>query len=242
MRAARRRGQRGLSMLEVLVAATVLVMVATMIWGAFNQTHRTRTRLSLRQENDHLARVAMARITRDLRAAFLTLHVNQDQRIAATITHFIGRPGTNSALDLTTFTHRRLRRGTHEGDACEVSYRAEDRSGGSLRDEARHGAGDRGQFDLIRRVSPRIDNEPQRGGSLDVLIPGIRSFELRYFDEANERWVDSWDTSQAAAQPGRLPKRVRITITLDENRQTLTYRTITPVFLQRPLTFGLPIY
>ncbi len=238
----RRAGQRGLTMLEVLVAATVLVMVATMIWGAFNQTHRTRSRLSLRQENDHLARVALARISRDLRAAFLTLHVNQDQRLAATMTHFVGVGGTNSSLNLTTFTHRRLRRGTHEGDACEVSYRAEDRRSGNILDEARRGAGDRGSFDLIRRLSPRIDNEPQRGGTLDVLIPGIRSFELRYFDEATERWTDAWDTTQAASQPGRLPRRVRITITLDENRQTLTYRTITPIYLQRPLTFGLPIY
>jgi len=229
-------------MLEVLVAATVLVMVATMIWGAFNQTSRTRSRLSTRQENDHLARIALGRISRDLRGAFLSLHVNQDQRLAAVMTHFVGTPGANSTLDLTTFTHRRLRRSTHEGDACEVSYRAEDRSAGNILDEARRGSGDRGRFDLVRRLSARIDNEPRRGGIVDVLIPGIRSFELRYFDEANERWVDTWDTTQAAAQPGRLPRRVRITLTLEENDQVLTYRTITPVYLQRPLTFGLPIY
>ncbi|MBL8602572.1 MAG: prepilin-type N-terminal cleavage/methylation domain-containing protein [Myxococcales bacterium] len=238
----RRHAQRGLSLLEVLVAATVLVMVATMIWAAFNQTHRTRERLSLRQENDHLARVAMARMCRDLRAAFLSLHVNQDQRLAATITHFVGRSGTNSSLDLTTFTHRRLRRNTHEGDASEVSYRLEDRRSGTPDDAARRGDGNRGRFDLIRREAPRIDADPRRGGTLDVLIPGIEAFEMRFYDEATEQWVDTWDTTQSTGQPGRLPKRVRLTLSLREGRETLRYSTTTPVFLQRAMTFGLPIY
>lgn len=233
MRALRR--QRGLTMLEVLIASAILAMVATMIWAAFDQTAKMRAKLSTRQEHDHLARVAMARITRDLRAAFLTLHVNQNQSLTTTITQFVGKSGLGgSQLDFTTFTHRRLRRGTHEGDACEVGYRLAEHRGDD---------GVRG-MDLVRRESPRIDNDPLRGGTLDVIVPGVKSFAVSYYDDSTERWSETWDTSQATGQPGRLPPRVRVTLVIEEGErhEERTYMTETSVQLTRPLTFGLPIY
>ncbi len=234
-RHAARRGERGLTLLEVLIAAAVLAMVASMIWVSFDQTAKMRTKLSERQEHDHLARIAMARITRDMRAAFLSLHVNQEPRNAAVITAFRGRSGTGgSRVDFTTFTHRRLRRGTHEGDACEVGYQLLDHRGD---DDVRG-------MDLVRRESPRIDADPTQGGVVDVLIAGVKGFELRYFDEATDQWTDLWDTTQGTGQTGRLPQRVRVTLTLEEgaSREERVYRTETPLFLSRPLTFGLPIY
>lgn len=234
----RRRAQRGLTLLEVMVAMAVLVMTATMIWAAFDQTGRIRTRLGARQETDHLARVALQRITRDLRGAFLSLHVNQAQTLASIRTAFIaGSANGSSTLDLSTFTHRRLRRGTHEGDACEVGYRVEPHRGddGTPVGESK---------DLVRRESPRLDPDPTRGGTLDVLVPGVRQFELRLWDETQERWVEAWDTTQAAGQAGRLPLRVRVTLTLQEGERGVerVYSTETTLPLTRPLTFGLPIY
>lgn len=229
------RATRGLTLLEVLIASAILSLVASMIWVAFDQTARMRTKLSERQEHDHLARVAITRITRDLRSAFLSLHVNQEQRAAAVITAFKGRSSNGgSRLDLTTFTHRRLRRGTHEGDACEVGYQLLDHRGDD---------GVRG-MDLVRRESPRIDNDPERGGVIDVLIPGVKSFELSYYDDQTDQWTETWDSTQATGQVGRLPPRVRVTITLEEGerREERVYSTETPILVTRPLTFGLPIY
>lgn len=233
----KRSRERGLTLLEVMVAMTVLVMTATMIWAAFDQTGRIRTTLTARQETDHLARVAMQRITRDLRGAYLSLHVNQQQTLASILTAFVaGSANGSSTLDLTTFTHRRLRRGTHEGDACEVGYRVEQSRG--------EGGALGGGTDLLRRESPRLDPDPLRGGTVDVLIPGIRQFELRFWDDAQERWIETWDTQQATGQAGRLPSRVRITLTLREGERGLdrVYRSATSIAMTRPLTFGLPIY
>jgi prepilin-type N-terminal cleavage/methylation domain-containing protein len=229
--------QRGVTLLEVMVAMTVLVMAATMIWAAFDQTGRIRSTLTARQETDHLARVAMQRITRDLRGAYLSLHVNQQQTLASIRTAFIaGSLNGSSTLALTTFTHRRLRRGTHEGDACEVGYRVETH-------RAEGGSPGEG-YDLLRRESPRLDPDPERGGAIDVLIPGIRQFELRFWDDAQERWIETWDTQQATGQSGRLPSRVRITLTMREGERgpERVYRSATSLSMTRPLTFGLPIY
>ncbi len=230
----RRRAQRGLTLLEVMVASAILIMVSTMIWASFDQTSKLRARIGYRQENDYLMRTALGRITRDLRGAYLSLHVNQTQTLLAATTQFMGRGGGSggSQLDMATFTHRRLRRGSHEGDACEVGYRLADRRGG--------GSG----MDLLRREQARIDTDPQHGGVLDVLVPNVRRFELKYFDSTTEQWTDIWDTTQATGQPGRLPARVRVLLSVEEGerREERVYSTETPLVMTRVLTFGLPIY
>lgn len=235
MNRGRRRAQAGLTLLEVLVATAVMAMLASMIWAAFDQTGRLRAHLAERQENDHLARVALTRITRDLRSAFLTLHVNQNQLIAATTTQFVARQGGgNSELDFATFTHRRLRRNSHEGDAAEVGYRVLD----ARNQNSRRGG------DLVRRESARIDTDPLHGGALDVLVPHVRAFTVRFYDDVAQQWIETWDTTQGTGQIGRLPMRARVTLTVAEGdpSRDLTYSTETDLMIQRPLTFGLPIY
>lgn len=221
-------------MLELLVSSAILAMMSVMIFTAFEHTGRVRERLGHRQERDHVARVALAKISRDLRSAFLSAHVNTLQTQRAALTAFVGRDQSHGdRLDLTTFTHRRLMRHAHEGDACEVGYRVEERR-------------DSGQiYDLVRRESPRIDDEPQRGGIVDVLVTDVADFQLRYFDPTTRQWKDSWDTTQATGEVGRLPPRVRITLTLNERDRSRVservYRTETPVMMTDPLRFGLPI-
>jgi general secretion pathway protein J len=228
---------RGVTLLEVLVSVTILAMIGTMIYASFDQTAKLRERLSTRQEHDHQARIALARVTRDLRAAFLSLHTNQNTQLAAAQTAFKGATSLGQAqVDMTTFTHRRLRSGTHEGDACEVGYRVEERRGPT--------PDGRRVLDLLRRESPRIDADPLHGGVVDVLMTDVKTFELAYWDEPAERWSDTWDTQSGTGQPGRLPLRVRVTLTVEEGpqRDTRRYSTETHVMMTRPLTFGLPIY
>jgi general secretion pathway protein J len=227
------RGERGVTLLEVLIASAILIMVATMIWASFDQTAKLRARIGYRQENDYLMRTAIGRITRDLRGAYLSLHVNQTQTLLAATTQFIGRGGGSggATLQMATFTHRRLRRGSHEGDACEVGYTLADRRGSN-------------GMDLLRREQARIDTDPEHGGVLDVLVPNVRRFELKYYDPTTSQWVERWDTTQATGQPGRLPARVRVLLSVEEGerRQERVYTTETPLVMTRVLTFGLPIY
>lgn len=226
-----RRGRAGVTLLEVLVASAVLSMIALMIYTAFDHTGRIRERLGGRQERDHVARVALNKISHDFRSAFLSAHMNTVPTLVASKTAMVGRdesPGDR--VDMTTFTHRRMVRGTHEGDACEVGYRV----------EARRGA-DR-VYDLLRRESPRIDADPLRGGTVDVLVPDIQTFNLRYYDPTIDQWIDSWDTTQATGQFWRLPSRVRINLLLrDPDGRDRKYMTETQPMLRDVLRFGLPI-
>jgi general secretion pathway protein J len=227
----RRRAHDGVTLLEVLVAAAVLAMMATMIYSAFEHTSRIGRRLAGRQERDHVARIALNRFMTDIRSAYLSAHVNPDPTYRAVVTAFVAidqSPGDR--LDFTTFTHTRMVRGSHEGDACEVGYRVEPRRGPNS------------IYDLLRREAPRIDSDPTRGGTLDVLVPDVVSFNVRYYDGATDQWVDSWDTTQAAGQLGRLPARVRATLRLrDADGRELRYMTETTPMIPDVLRFGLPI-
>jgi len=213
-----------------MVTSAVLAMIAVMIFAAFDHTSRVRDRLGEHQERDHVARVALNKLGRDLRSAFLSAHVNvYNPALVAVATAFVGRdesPGDR--LDMTTFSHRRLMRNSHEGDACEVGYRVETRQGGL------------GGYDLLRRESAWINADPVRGGTVDVLVPNIVSFNLKYYDQAADDWTDSWDTN--GAQGARLPPRVRIQLVLSEHDgRRLTYMTEATPMIQDVLRFGLPI-
>jgi hypothetical protein len=77
---------------------------------------------------------------------------------------------------------------------------------------------------LVRREDTTIDDDITQGGKVYTLIPNIEEIEFEYWDPGEVdlgteeemgrgRWVDSWDTSSSQYH-GRLPFRVRITVTL----------------------------
>lgn len=227
----RSRSRAGMTLLEVIVATAVFAMMGLMLLTAFTHTGRMRDRLSARMERDHQARTAALRLSRDLRGAFLSAHVNgANPAQNAVLTAFVAREGLNGdALEMTAFTHRRLRRGAHEGDACEVGYRVVERR-----------SAQRTTYDLMRRETTRIDTDPQRGGTLDVLVQDVTLFDLKFFDETTSQWAESWNTTSPTGQPARLPQRVRVTIEVrEENDRRRRYSTETPVMLQSMLRFGL---
>jgi type II secretion system protein J len=223
-----------MTLLEVMVATGVFAMMGMMLLTAFTQTGRMRDRLSARTEHDHQARTALLKLSRDLRGAFLSAHVNTAQAQAQNVvlTAFVGREGGNGdSLELTTFTHRRLRRGAHEGDACEVGYRVVERRNAS-----------RMTYDLMRRETTRIDVDPLRGGNLDVLVQDVTGFDLKFYDEYTSQWLESWNTMSGSGQPARLPQRVRAILTVrDEGNGTRRYVTETSVMIQAMLRFGLSL-
>ena len=52
--------------------------------------------------------------------------------------------------------------------------------------------------------------------TVQILLDDVRSLELEYLDPMTNEWVRSWDTTQAAGQPNRLPIQVRIVLTVPD--------------------------
>ena len=229
----RRAAERGLTLLEVLVAVGILALVSTLIYGAFDGMQRSRTGIARIDERFHQGRQALVRMSRELQAAFLSLHQPQVYANAVRTTLFLGTDGGSSdRVDFTSFSHQRLLRNVHESDQNELSY--------FLGRDPDHSD----KYDLLRREQREIDLDPTKGGVVSVLCEDVSVFDLQYLDPTTDTWLDSWDSSQVTtqAQFNRLPFQVRIRLVLrgGEGDRPIKLMTKVSLGMQASLAFAIP--
>jgi len=201
--------RRGFTLLELLVAISILAMVSALIYSAFAGMQRSKQGLERIQERYREGRIALHRITRELQSAYLSAHVPNDPTLIVQSTAFIGKRGTPAdRVDFNAFANLRKDRDAHESDQAEISYFGSPNPDGS------------GRIDLVRRISTRLDMKPDRGGRVEVLATDIDLFDVEYLDPTTDRFVDTWDSTSATAQLGRLPLQVRITLVLNGGRRS----------------------
>ena len=221
---------RGLTLLEVLVSIGILALISTLIYGAFDGMARSRAGLTKLDDRYQQGRSALARMSRELESAFLSMHQPAQQAQQIRITAFIGKnQGTNDRVDFTSFSHRRLGRDLHESDQNELSYfiaRDPDRSD---------------KYDLVRREQKEIDLDPTKGGVVNVICEDVAEFDLSYLDAVTGEWTETWDSTQAAGQFQRLPMQVKIRMVLrgGVGDRPIKLETRVPIAIQSAITFGL---
>jgi general secretion pathway protein J len=227
----RRGPQRGMTMIEVVVAIGILAMVAVLIHGVIDSLSKGKTAEAMRADRVHQGREALQRIVRDLSAAYLSMHVPANEALQTEKTAFVGKSsGQFARVDFTAFAHRRTERDAHESDQAEVGYFASQDPDVS------------DKWDLVRREQTPIDLDPLKGGVSDVVAENIQEFDVRFLDPTTGQWVDSWNTMQVSGQPNRLPLEVRVTLVLKGIGEGTPYEYTTKIFLpiQQPLAFGIP--
>jgi general secretion pathway protein J len=202
-----RRGREGVTLIEVMVAITIFAVVGTMIYGTLVSTARHKEKLQEEIDRHHALEAALERMAREISMAFVSAQPNPSSSLQVTKTAFYGVDrGNRDRLDFTSFSHRRLFRNAHESDQNEISYfLANDPS-------------DAGETVLARREQNRIDDDPTRGGRVEVLLEGVESLEFEYLDPTTHLWVMRWDTRNAAGQPNRLPTQVKIRLRVKDPR------------------------
>ena len=136
--------------------------------------------------------------------AYISTHINPNPALQPMLTIFKGTDrGDRDRIDFTSFSHTPLVRDAKESDQNELSYFL-----------ANHPER-RGEQVLARREQARIDDTPTSGGRVQILLEGVKGFDLEYLDPQTWQWQRSW-----SAEPGggmhanRLPYQVRITVTL----------------------------
>ncbi len=233
---ARAQRSRGFTLLELIVAVTVLAFVTLLLFGAFSGMKNTRDGLTRVQDRYREGRTAMARIVRDLSGAYVSQHLPINQQLAVLKTAFIGKHSSPAArVDFNAFTNIRRDRNSHVSDQLEVSYYGEE----SLETSGTH--------DLVRRSSQYLDNYPERGGRIDVVCTDIDLFDLSYLDPTTSQWSDTWDTTQATGQQNRMPLMVRITLIVNGGRRSgagrlrnpLRFATTVMIPISQPLSFAI---
>ena len=232
---AARRASRGFTLIELLIAITILAMLSMLIYGAFSGMRNTKMGLERIGDRYREGRLAMARIARDLQGAYISAHLPIDASRTVVKTAFIGKSGgTADRLDFNSFSNVRRDQNSHVSDQAEISYFAS------------QNPDENGVTDLARRISEYPDLEPTKGGRVEVLCTDIELFELEYLDPQSGSWTESWDTTQAAGQPNRLPLQVRVNLVLkggkrpkdSYERDVLRFHTQIPIQMLNPLNFA----
>jgi general secretion pathway protein J len=223
------KAARGFTLLEVMVAVAIMAMVSVLIYGAFDGLSRGKKNLGRVNDRYHQGRAAISRMSMELSSAFLSAHQPLTEQQIRRLTIFGGSRGSPAdRIDFTSFSHRRLVRDSHESDQNEISYFGSPDPNVS------------GKIDLARRESPVIDLEPKRGGEVNVLVEDIDSFDVKYFDAATGMWTETWDTTQATGQLGRLPFEVKINLVLKGGvgGRPVTFTTKVAMPMQAALSFA----
>ncbi len=220
---------RGLALVEVLIATAVLAFIATLIYGALSNMRTSRQAIARITDRYREGRLAMSRMTRELQSAFLSLHKPLDPSLLVQQTIFVGHPSSpGDRLDFTSFAHRRLDANSAESDQAEISYFV-------MEDPEQPGV-----YDLVRRVDPVLDLEPDGGGRVDVLATDVDLFKLEYLDATTGLWQEEWDSTQATGQLDRLPPQVRILLVLNGGARRGSDRAREPIKLSTAVV--LPMY
>ena len=107
-------------------------------------------------------------------------------------------------LHLTTFSHMRFYKNSHESELAEISYYVE------------ADPNDEQNMILFKRESKRIDDSPLEGGQINKLAEYLTFFNIRYWDCKNEKYVDSWDSVESIDYKNKFPEAVEIKIGLDD--------------------------
>lgn len=215
--------KRGFTLLEVILAVTVLALIGTMIYGGFSQTALNKARVEKDVDHSRIIHMALERMTREISMAYVSTHVNPSLDLRVSNTAFVGKDnGRQDRIDFTSFSHQRLYRNARESDQNEISYFVTEHP-----DEP-------GMNVLARREQNRIDEDPRRGGKSQILVENVEEFNVEYFDPLLSEWVDTWDTVNTLAQPNRLPTQVRIRLGVKDPRrpsktQTFGTRVVIPI-------------
>jgi general secretion pathway protein J len=195
----------GFTLIELVISSSLMALILVSAYLCLNSGISSQKLIESRSDALQGARVVLAMISADLRAA---CPLSKD-------IEFLGmrRLLDDVEADNVDFgTHHYTPRRAGEGDFCQVSYFvAKDPESGKL--------------SLWRRRNPTIGLDPLAGGKREEIIRGLRGLRFEYYDGLD--WYEEWGdpTGKGKAQTAQLyqpnlsgmPDAVRITLWLEPN-------------------------
>jgi prepilin-type N-terminal cleavage/methylation domain-containing protein len=203
----RRPRQPGFTLLELLVALSLLSLIVTLLYSGFAQVSGNAGRVTKELEARQELRVLLKLVADDLQAAqYLREWVQRKHPsgLIATRRFEEAKPFTWIRMHVgsTAKFYRNVAPGADPG-LHEVSYRVE-------RDL------ERDMLVLRRREDFYLDNDMEEGGITVDLADGIETFTVEFLvprtaGTVDERWEEEWDSNEQTEGP-RLPPAMRVFI------------------------------
>ena len=223
----RRRPQAGLTLIEVMIAVSILVVMMTLGWKTIASTSDTRRTFTAFEERNHELRMALGRMAADFESAYLSKNEDTNQDHPRTM--MVGKSSSKAPeIRFSTLNHRVLWADANESEQTVIQYLTHpDPENSSI-------------LDWVRREQRRPSNQPpeEEPADYDVLVHDIQQVKLEYWNWKSSDWQDTWNTTQADSQKGQLPTRVRITLTVKgQDGHDLKLTTQARILMQEALNF-----
>lgn len=203
------RNNGGFTLLETLIAASILVIIAAMVFESFAVTLSAGRGLEEEAELRHTARFIIRKMTEDLSSA--SLYTNN---LLGSFTGLDNKSSGESADEIrfTGFGGRMIFTET-ASDQALVTWRAEAPAGAR-------------RLTLIRGENHYITGftEAKEMAEEMEVTSSLKSFDIQYYD--NGTWLEGFNANNTR----RMPKAVAITFTLeDDDGRSITKKAVIPV-------------
>lgn len=207
--------QDGFTLIEIMLALALMAFVTSILWGTLAQTVKVKKRIEEAQDRTHTVRVALMRMSREIKMAFMS--ASEAVGVQERRTMFSGSSHNDfDELIFSWFGHQRLRADAPEGDTSLVHYFTEPDPDDST------------FTNLMRRETRRLESKDPKliPGETYLLCPAIVRLKFAYYDFKQKDWREEWDTTKADGLQ-YLPTQVRISLTvLDERGVPITFISI----------------
>ncbi|MDH3976738.1 MAG: prepilin-type N-terminal cleavage/methylation domain-containing protein [Deltaproteobacteria bacterium] len=192
------KSEAGFTLLEILIAVTVLAFIMTIIYSSFFAISQSEKRVSLSTEVEIKARNLMEMLMRDLSSAVIPRDGTEKKEGTLNYGLYCTQTEKGQKLDFTAS----LSDSANVIDARlrEVGYFLV--------------ANERGSYDLVKRIDLTPDDDIQQGGRDLLLMKDLASLAFQFKKNKGD-WMDLWDGKER-------PQAIRITLTLlndDENEE-----------------------
>ena len=189
--------RRAFTLLEMLLATTIVALLAGSLYAAMSTAFKARRTALASVDDVRKVNTAMELLRADLLATVPP---------RATLSgSFVGQAGgglTGAISDGLTFSAAvtDVQPGAGVGDIKKIEYACQTSTSGTM--------------DLVRRVTTNLLSQVTAEPKEEVLCRGLASFTLRYYDGTN--WATEWDSTKTNA----LPTAVEVTLGLGDTTTT----------------------
>jgi type II secretory pathway component PulJ len=214
----RPRRLRFFSLIEVLIAASLLAIIGALLMQSLSSSIDAKDAIETTSNRYHVVRAAVSRVVDELSMAYLSGNKPQNGVEVRAITGFRGE---RDRIDFTALGYVARIEDEKKSDQRQLSYFLD--TDPRTRTKS-----------LMRREQANLDDDFEEGGRTLTLMPNVRSIEFKYWDPQKEAWAEMWDA--AGSELDRLPARVRIEIVaVMDDDQEQTFVTQSKLWMLAPL-------
>lgn len=192
-----RRSQRGMTLIEILIAMAVLAFMAISVVIVMRNSTEVQEDIRARTELSQMGRNAIEMIREEMYMAYISRQTTEEWQ---TFFKAVDRDPIDE-VHFVTRAHEKRYSDSKESDLAEISLTSESGTGAFAT--------------LLHRSDPTPDDQWDRGGTILPLARNVRRLNLRYYDRDKEEWVDEWD-SESGEYANQTPRAVEIVLELED--------------------------